>query len=268
VVPAGHNYILIYKIHQKALITWCDGHRLTVSKYEPENPKKLIRRASEIQHEIYSASDWLGASPENLWWIRTTSWKSGKEGCEALEPPVPLHPQMSCDLLTRNGRRSTKSRTSPLPSARDVPGGKSLACAFKLSKLDLCMYPCAVISNSLNLLNLATSFGPTQSAKPVLNIWLCASIRLPHSLYHIRKHRDDLQYYLDQCTLIQRTRACAQGYHACWERLGNGGIMKYVSIHSFSASQIFPPLTRDRPPLPCMVSSTGTPFASRQPSSR
>jgi len=41
VVPAGHNYILILKIHQKAPTTWCDGHRLTVSKYEPENQKNL-----------------------------------------------------------------------------------------------------------------------------------------------------------------------------------------------------------------------------------
>ena len=75
-------------------------------------------------------SDWLGASPENIWQIRT-SRKSGKE---PPEPPLPLNPQVSCDLLTRNGRRSTKSPTSSLPSPHHSLASNIFLFTVELSK--------------------------------------------------------------------------------------------------------------------------------------
>ena len=64
-----------------------------------QSSKNISCEVFEIQHEIYSASDWLGGSPENSWQIRTTNRKSGIEECEAPECPLPLYPPMSCDLL-------------------------------------------------------------------------------------------------------------------------------------------------------------------------
>jgi len=53
---------------------------------EPDLPTAVM-----TYHEIYLASDWLAASPENLWQIRTTSRKSSKDGGEPPVPPPPLH---------------------------------------------------------------------------------------------------------------------------------------------------------------------------------
>jgi hypothetical protein len=64
-----------------------------------QSSKNISCEVFKIQHEIYSASDWLGGSPENSWQIRTTNQKSGIEECEAPEYLLPLHPPMSCDLL-------------------------------------------------------------------------------------------------------------------------------------------------------------------------
>jgi hypothetical protein len=76
--------------------------------------KNILSNPPRIQHEIYSTSDWLGTSPENLWWIRTLVW----ECYECQEPRIPLKPpalpHLSRDLLYRNGMRSTKSWTSRL----------------------------------------------------------------------------------------------------------------------------------------------------------
>ena len=122
-----------------------------------QSPKNISSEPPRIQHEIYSASDWLRALTENLWQIRTTSRKSGREGCEAPEPPLPLHPRppLSCDLLYPKWEAINKeSNFVFLPSAHYVPRCKSLAPRPELSKHDVwCIFPC---TNSLKLLNLAS----------------------------------------------------------------------------------------------------------------
>jgi hypothetical protein len=69
-----------------------------------------------------------------------------------------------------------------------------LPCPFKLPKLDLCAYLCAVISNSLNLLNLVSR--PVEGKASAQHMALCLDC-LPHGSYHIQKHRDSLWYYLE-----------------------------------------------------------------------
>src|ERR1700692_609743 len=80
--------------------------------------------------------------------------------------------------------------------------------AFKLSKVDLCAYLCAVISNSLNLLNLVSC--PVEGKASAQHVALRLDC-LPHGSYHIWKHRDSLWYYLERGTLIQHTWACTLG---------------------------------------------------------
>ena len=164
----------------------------------PVNPEKHIRQASGIQHEIYSESDWLGESPENIWQIRT-SRKSGKE---PPEPPLPLNPQVSCDLLTRNGRRSTKSPTSSLPSPHH-----SLASNLCLFTVGLSKHVCISVQ-SLVITKFTKSCKPSQPYSMISKTSAQHMPRrldfLPHGPYHIRKHRDGLQNYPERCTLLQR----------------------------------------------------------------
>jgi hypothetical protein len=72
------------------------------------------------------------------------------------EPPLPLHPQVSCDLLTRNGRRSTKSRTSSLPSPHH-----SLAVNIFLRTVELSKHVCISVQ-SLVITKLTKSREPSQ----------------------------------------------------------------------------------------------------------
>jgi hypothetical protein len=95
-----------------------------ISKYKPESPKNRSSEPPRIQHEIYSGSDWLGGFAENL----SASRKSGREGCEAPEPHLPLHPPMSCDLLYPKWEAINKELNfASLPSAQYVRSHKSLA---------------------------------------------------------------------------------------------------------------------------------------------
>src|SRR5882762_2825264 len=93
-----------------------------------QSPKNISSEPLRIQHEIYSASNWLGTLTKNLWQIRTMSRKSGREGCKAPEPPLPLHPTIVCDLLYPKWEAINKeSNFIFLLSAHYVPRCKSIA---------------------------------------------------------------------------------------------------------------------------------------------
>ena len=109
-----------------------------ISKYKPESPKNRSSEPPRIQHEIYSGSDWLGGFPENL----SASWKSGREGCEAPEPHLPLQCHVIC--CTRNGRRSTKSQTLHLFLLPSMSVAINiLPHAIELSRNDVCLFSCS-----------------------------------------------------------------------------------------------------------------------------
>jgi hypothetical protein len=85
VIQSKHN------MEHVLTITWMLLQQSHAVNLSPPNPKNISGKPPRIQHEIYSTSDWLGASPENLWQIWTTSQKSSREGCEAPEPPLSRH---------------------------------------------------------------------------------------------------------------------------------------------------------------------------------
>jgi hypothetical protein len=129
------------------------------------------------------------------------SRKSGREGCEAPEAPLPLHPPVSCDLLHLKWEAINKeSNFVSLFSAHYIPSCKSLSSHPRALQAQ-CM---VIFPNSLHFTtSLKPSIGPTQPAKPVLNIHLSTLICLPNILCHVRKPRDSPRHYLEPGILMQ-----------------------------------------------------------------
>jgi hypothetical protein len=150
-------------------------------------------------------------------------------------------PQVSCDLLTQNGRRSTLRVELRLFLPRTMSlAANILLRTFKLSKYNLCVYFCAVISNSLNLINLASHplnllNRQNQCSTYGLRLYPSPTQSVLHS-----DTRDGLQYYID-------TTHTGMGTMVSW-CLGVVGSEGCQYIHVWlSRSSLYSPATD----LPC-----------------